>query len=76
MSELPRIISLDDHLIEPQHLWQSRLPAKYKDEGPRVVVAPRGEFSLEGAKYIEKPGTCLYPMFIRGLRWPARTGES
>lgn len=56
MSEMPRIISMDDHLIEPPHLWQSRLPAKYRDEGPRVVVAPRGDFTLDGANYVEKPG--------------------
>ena len=57
MTEMPKIISLDDHLIEPPHVWQSRLPAKYKDVGPRVVVAPRGDFSLDGANYVEKPGT-------------------
>jgi predicted TIM-barrel fold metal-dependent hydrolase len=57
MAEMPNIISMDDHLIEPPHLWQSRLPAKYRDEGPRVVVAPRGEFELDGANYREVPGT-------------------
>ena len=55
--EMPRIVSMDDHLIEPPHLWQSRLPAKYKDQGPRVVVAPRGSFELDGANYVEKPGS-------------------
>jgi len=56
MAEMPKIISMDDHLIEPPHLWQSRLPAKYKDEGPRVVTAPRGKFELDGANYREVPG--------------------
>jgi predicted TIM-barrel fold metal-dependent hydrolase len=56
MSEMPKIISMDDHLIEPPDLWQSRLPAKYKDEGPRVVNAPRGKFVLDGANYREVPG--------------------
>ena len=36
MNELPRIISVDDHVVEPPDLWSSRLPAKYKDRGPRV----------------------------------------
>lgn len=36
MSELPRIISVDDHVVEPPSLWQDRLPAKYLDRGPRV----------------------------------------
>jgi predicted TIM-barrel fold metal-dependent hydrolase len=37
MSELPRIISVDDHVVEPRDLWQARLPAKYRDSCPRVV---------------------------------------
>lgn len=36
MSHLPRIISVDDHVVEPPDLWQDRLPAKYLDRGPRV----------------------------------------
>jgi predicted TIM-barrel fold metal-dependent hydrolase len=37
---LPWIISVDDHVIEPPHIWQSRLPAKLRDTGPRVVRLP------------------------------------
>ena len=54
--EIPRIISVDDHLCEPPHLWQSRLPAKYKDVGPHVVELPRGEMKLDGAVWREVPG--------------------
>lgn len=42
----PKLVSVDDHLIEPAHLWQSRLPAKYKDVGPRVEILPRGEMKI------------------------------
>jgi hypothetical protein len=35
--EIPKIISVDDHLVEPPTLWAERLPAKYRDRGPRVV---------------------------------------
>ena len=35
--EIPRIISVDDHVVEPPELWTERLPAKYRDRGPRVV---------------------------------------
>ena len=35
--DVPRIISVDDHVVEPPDLWTSRLPAKYQDRGPRVV---------------------------------------
>ena len=32
---LPRIISVDDHVVEPPHLWQTWLPAKFRDSGPK-----------------------------------------
>ena len=42
MSEapVPWIISVDDHVIEPPHMWQSRLPAKFRERGPQVVRLP------------------------------------
>ena len=33
----PRIISVDDHVMEPPNVWQDRLPAKFKEVGPRLV---------------------------------------
>jgi predicted TIM-barrel fold metal-dependent hydrolase len=36
LDPFPGIISVDDHLVEPPHLWASRLPAKYQNIGPRV----------------------------------------
>ena len=36
MGDVPRIISVDDHVIEPPHVWQDRLPAKLRERGPRV----------------------------------------
>jgi predicted TIM-barrel fold metal-dependent hydrolase len=35
--EIPRIVSVDDHVVEPPDLWSSRLPKRYVDSGPRVV---------------------------------------
>jgi predicted TIM-barrel fold metal-dependent hydrolase len=35
--DLPKIISVDDHVVEPAHVWERWLPAKYRDRGPRVV---------------------------------------
>jgi predicted TIM-barrel fold metal-dependent hydrolase len=32
----PMIVSPDDHLVEPPHLWVDRLPTKYADVMPRV----------------------------------------
>ena len=33
---IPRMISVDDHVVEPGSLWQERLPAKYREVGPRL----------------------------------------
>jgi predicted TIM-barrel fold metal-dependent hydrolase len=37
LEELPRFISVDDHVVEPRALWQDRLPARYRDVAPQVV---------------------------------------
>jgi predicted TIM-barrel fold metal-dependent hydrolase len=37
MQEVPRIISVDDHVVEPPNLWQDRLPAAFCERGPRIV---------------------------------------
>ena len=51
-TELPKVISVDDHVVEPAHLWQDRLPAKLREKGPRVERARWGEFALDsGAAY-------------------------
>ena len=52
MPELPKIISVDDHVVEPAHLWQNRLPARLRERGPRIEQARWGDFSLDaGASY-------------------------
>jgi predicted TIM-barrel fold metal-dependent hydrolase len=35
--KIPRIISVDDHILEPPDLWTARLPSKYAGRAPRVV---------------------------------------
>jgi predicted TIM-barrel fold metal-dependent hydrolase len=35
-ADLPKIISVDDHILEPRELWQETLPAALRDRGPRV----------------------------------------
>jgi predicted TIM-barrel fold metal-dependent hydrolase len=32
-----QLISVDDHIIEHPGVWQDRLPARFKDDGPKVV---------------------------------------
>jgi predicted TIM-barrel fold metal-dependent hydrolase len=45
MTDLPKIISVDDHVVEPAHLWQTWLPARLSARGPRVER--RGIGSME-----------------------------
>jgi predicted TIM-barrel fold metal-dependent hydrolase len=37
------MISVDDHLIEPPSVWVDRLPAKFRDRGPRFFTDDLGE---------------------------------
>lgn len=76
MKELPKIISVDDHVVEPPGVWQDRLPAKYLDVGPRVVRTPVKEMTFVGGKFSAVPaleGTPGPPVdwwFYEDLRRP------
>ena len=37
-----KLISVDDHVVEPPTLWTERLPSRYKEIGPRVEELPNG----------------------------------
>jgi len=49
---IPKIISVDDHVVEPPHVWRDWLPAKYRDRGPRV--------ERRGIRAIEFAGAAAY----------------
>jgi predicted TIM-barrel fold metal-dependent hydrolase len=34
--EFPMIVSVDDHVVEPPHVWETWLPAKFRDKGPKI----------------------------------------
>ena len=54
--EIPRIISVDDHVIEPAHVWQDYLPAAFRDAGPRLVrVKGRLRFEPRHMAFRETP---------------------
>jgi predicted TIM-barrel fold metal-dependent hydrolase len=55
--DLPKIISVDDHVIEPPNVWLDRLPSKYHDVGPRIERMPLEEITMIGGAYQIKPGT-------------------
>jgi predicted TIM-barrel fold metal-dependent hydrolase len=35
-ADFPRIVSVDDHVVEPPHVWERWLPTKLRDRGPKV----------------------------------------
>ncbi|MCH1512271.1 MAG: amidohydrolase family protein [Acidimicrobiales bacterium] len=53
---IPKIISADDHVIEPPNVWQDRIPQKYLSAAPKIVIAPQGDMSLVDGTWVEEPG--------------------
>ena len=51
MAELPKIISVDDHVLEPPNVWVDRLPAKYHDVGPRIERKVASNLQFNGTTY-------------------------
>ena len=56
MAELPMIISVDDHIVEPADVWTSRMPAKFKDAAPHIVRKDMPEVTFVGGKLTVKEG--------------------
>ena len=42
-TNLDWMISVDDHVLEPPDVWQSRVAAKYRDRAPKLVSDGAGE---------------------------------
>ena len=57
VAKIPPIIDLDAHVVEPPGVWVDRLPARYRDVGPRIEYLPAGVPKLVGSAYVEEPGT-------------------
>jgi len=55
VTKIPRIISVDDHVVEPPDLWTSRLPSKYADRCPRVE-RDSAVFNFEGGVFSYEKG--------------------
>tara|TARA_B100001123_G_scaffold180228_1_gene206439 strand:- start:3081 stop:4292 length:1212 start_codon:yes stop_codon:yes gene_type:complete len=55
VTTIPRIISVDDHVVEPPDLWTSRLPSKYADRCPRVE-RDSAVFNFEGGVFSYEKG--------------------
>src|SRR3954449_12725008 len=49
---LPKIESVDDHVVEPPHVWQTWLPERWRARGPRVERKKWRDFKhMPGARY-------------------------
>ena len=55
--DIPWIISADDHIVEPPHIWDTRLPKKYREIGPHIEYLPTGSVAFVDGRYAEVPGT-------------------
>src|SRR5882672_10777823 len=82
MTDLPRIISVDDHIVEPPNLWADRLPSKYLDRGPRVErhygyldwdTGGKMEFVDDDRRESAKSRWCDHWVYD-DLRWPVPAG--
>jgi predicted TIM-barrel fold metal-dependent hydrolase len=76
MPEIPRIISVDDHVIEPPNVWQDRLPERLRGVGPRIerrkiknMSYVGGHFSYEAASADEEGTWCDW-WLIEDLQYP------
>jgi hypothetical protein len=54
MAELPKIISVDDHVVEPAHVWERYLPQRFKDAGPKVERRGIGHMAHIGGGVYEQ----------------------
>src|SRR5258706_10183952 len=59
------MLSVDDHAIEPPDMFLGRMPAKYKDEAPRVAQYANGDerWIVEG-----RPWAGVGPAAVAGRR--------
>jgi predicted TIM-barrel fold metal-dependent hydrolase len=72
----PKIISVDDHIMEPPNVWQDRLPEKYKAIGPRMVRQKVADMQFVGGVFSyreageHEEGTWCDWWLIEDLRYP------
>ena len=52
--DIPRIISVDDHVIEPPGVWQDRLPERFKEAGP-TSIRQKGKMNFVGGVFSFEP---------------------
>lgn len=55
------LISVDDHLMEPPHVFEGRLPAQLQDQAPQVVETEEGHqvWTFEDTPYFQVGFMCV-----------------
>jgi predicted TIM-barrel fold metal-dependent hydrolase len=52
LQDYMRLISVDDHVVEPPNVWAERLPSKYQQAGPHVErLGEAQDWVWEGRRY-------------------------
>jgi predicted TIM-barrel fold metal-dependent hydrolase len=77
---IPKIVSVDDHVVEPPTLWTDRLPSKYRDAGPRVERM-QGQVAVRDGRTFFDPGVTEGPhtgwsdvWLYEDMAWPLHAG--
>ena len=73
-ADFPKIVSVDDHVVEPAHLFERWLPAKFAERGPRVERHGLGGLKFVGGTRYEyelsDDGPPCDIWFYEGLMYP------
>ena len=59
--EIPRIVSVDDHVVEPAHLWDTWLPARCATSARRSSGAASPACATSAAAPTSRPSTTRSP---------------
>ena len=76
MADFPKIVSVDDHVVEPPGVWQDRLPREVPGDRPADDArARKGEMTFVGGKFTLRRRATGRPdvrlVALRGPRVPA-----
>ena len=69
-----QLVSVDDHVIEPRHMFVDHIAAKYRDIAPRIVEQSPGVRAGSGraASSPSRPGQRPHPLVPRRAGGPGR----
>jgi predicted TIM-barrel fold metal-dependent hydrolase len=50
------LVSVDDHVLEPPHVWQERVPERYRDAAPHMVEVDGADYWMYEHKRVPTSG--------------------